>query len=90
MAAAWGSTWTATGGVTVAEPSTDRQARIVKELHYLQTTYWELQHVRQQQEVTVELLRSWGVSWGVIGAELQVSRQAARQRFAGLTLGAES
>lgn len=59
----------------------DCRARTDKELRYLGTTVRELQHVREQQEVTVQLLRSFGASWGVIAAALGVSRQAARQHY---------
>jgi len=62
------------------------QARIDEELRYLATTVQELQHVREQQEVTVQLLRSWGLSWGVIAAALGVTRQAARQHYDPFTL----
>jgi len=58
-----------------------------EELAYLAITVREAANVIAQQEITVQLLRSRGVSWTVIGAALGVTRQAARQRFGTLTLG---
>lgn len=59
----------------------DRPTSKVEELRYLAATVRELEHVQEQQQVTVQLLRSWGVSWTVIAVKLGVTRQAARQRF---------
>jgi len=64
----------------------DQHVSTAYEIGYLRATVTEAEHVRQQQELTVQLLRSRGVSWTVIGEALGVTRQAARQRFSELVL----
>jgi len=61
--------------------SNDAPTDTESELRYLAATAAELEHVRRQQELTVQILRTSGVGWGEIGARLGITRQAARQRF---------
>ncbi|WP_298462665.1 hypothetical protein [uncultured Cellulomonas sp.] len=69
--------------MTTTETPGDAAHARVQAARDLRAAVLERQRADARVALLVQVLRAAGATWGEVGAELGVTRQAARQRFGG-------